>query len=166
MKAQWENVGKNKPMYIHSTNIYWTYRDYDTMEISIVWGNVEEYLKKGAQESPWLAQRMWWKSSANGSFQSAPLPLRQLVKVSFLWEACIHFLGGYWFLICQFFPFPSVSCICPAPPHLKFWDIKDIIGLDSVVGLLPWFLPSIMPILFVGSSFLLTFLWQLYFTRN
>lgn len=55
-----------------------------------MWGKVEEYLRKGAQESPWLAQRIDGNAEQMRvpilckAFQPVPLPPRQLVKVSLL----------------------------------------------------------------------------------
>lgn len=118
--------------------------------------------------------RIWQKSSANGrshplsSFPSYTTSTQTTCKklLSFKKRVFTFFRGGYQLPICQFFPFPSVSCVCPAPPHLKFWDSKDNTGLNSVVSLLPWFLPCIVPISFVGIFFAFNFFMTTLFTYN
>lgn len=164
MKIQWENVSGNKYACMHFTNIYWTYNEYDIMEIRGVWGKVEEYFRKGAQESPLLARSMWWKSLANGSFHLLQIFPTCTTSTQTTYKNFSPSRGtyplpwGYQLPICQFFPFPSVSCTHPPLLSIKFGDTKDIAGPDSVISPFPWFLPCVMPaISFVGILFFSTF---------
>lgn len=128
-----------------------------------------KYFRKGAQESPLVAQKMWWKSLTNRSFH----PLQILPTCTTSTPAtCKSFSPSR-----STYPLPwgtsslFTSSFLSSPSHvltlpllsIKFWGTKNIASPDSVTSLLPWFLPCIMPaILLVEILLFSSFLWQLY----
>lgn len=117
---------KWKQACVHAFHTYfWGIWEYGMISPhSAVWGKVGNTLEQV------LRKAYYWHEEGDGRtwqtgvsilckfLKLALLPSRHLVKGSLLWEACIH-LPGVPLPLDQFFPFPSDSCACPAPPKHK-----------------------------------------------
>ena len=147
VKIQWEKVSENKHVCMHFIHTFGAYESMvwfpHTVQYGERWGNTLEQVLRKAYYWHEEGDGRTWQTGVSilcKFLKLALLPSRHLVKGSLLWEACIH-LPGVPLPLDQFFPFPSDSCACPAPPKHKTlidfiitWEspeVKEIRGQKS-----------------------------------
>lgn len=125
VKIQWEKVSENKHVCMHFIHTSGAYESMvwfpHTVQYGERWGNTLEQVLRKAYYWHEEGDGRTWQTGVSipcKFLKLALLPSRHLVKGSLLWEACIH-LPGVPLPLDQFFPFPSDSCACPAPPKHK-----------------------------------------------